>query len=81
MDENQEMQQAKVEDPNLRKCVICTKAIPERPYQAKSVRTCSPGCAKRLAVQEHPDIEIRSLHLARATSNHKEPSNEDHEED
>ena len=53
MDENPEGQQ--VEDPNLRKCAICTKSIPERPYQAKSARACSPGCAKTLAAREHPE--------------------------
>lgn len=58
MDENPEGQQ--VEDPNLRKCAICTKSIPERPYQAKSVRACSPNCAKLLAVREHPDIDSSS---------------------
>ena len=58
-------------DENLRKCAICNQPILVRPYQAKTVRTCSPGCARRLAVQEHPDIEIRSLHLLK--QNNPEP--------
>lgn len=52
MDEHPEQQT----EENLRKCAICNRGIPERPYQAQSVRTCSPGCAKLLAVREHPDI-------------------------
>jgi hypothetical protein len=44
------------------KCAVCGKGIPRRPYQSKSVRACSPGCAKLLAVSEHPDIETRSSH-------------------
>jgi hypothetical protein len=56
MDEHPEQQT----EENLRKCAICNRGIPERPYQAQSVRTCSPGCAKLLAVREHPDIDSGS---------------------
>lgn len=48
------------DDPNLRKCAVCNLPIPERPYQAKSARVCSPSCAKLLAVREHPDIDSSS---------------------
>jgi len=46
--------------PDERPCAICNKGIPDRPYQAQSVRTCSPSCAKLLAVREHPDIDSSS---------------------
>lgn len=41
----------------LRDCAVCGAAIPARPHQADSARACQPSCAKRLAVQEHPDID------------------------
>lgn len=65
-----------------RRCSVCSQSIPDRPYQAKTARACSPVCARRLAVQEHPDIEIRSLHLL---NQQNEPetvggNHEDHED-
>jgi hypothetical protein len=40
-----------------RRCEVCEKSIPPRPYQASTVRACSPTCAKVLAASEHPDID------------------------
>jgi len=41
-------------------CAVCGHMIPPRPYQAKTARTCSPVCAKTLAVREHPeDVDVR----------------------
>lgn len=42
---------------NVCDCVVCGEPVPVRPYQASTVRTCAPACAKVLAVREHPDIE------------------------
>ncbi len=41
----------------LRNCAICGNPVTHRKYQDDSARVCSPGCAKTLAVREHPDIE------------------------
>jgi hypothetical protein len=35
-------------------CAVCGHPVPARPYQAPTARTCSPTCAKRLALREHP---------------------------
>jgi hypothetical protein len=59
MDETPE-EKAVEQQPVGRNCAVCNLPIPERPYQAKSVRTCSPSCAKLLAVREHPDIDSSS---------------------
>jgi len=40
----------------LRDCAICGKPVLRRPYQSSAARACSPGCARALAVQEHPDL-------------------------
>ena len=37
-------------------CKICSDPIPDRPYQKQSARCCSPGCARRLAYNENPNI-------------------------
>jgi len=41
----------------LRACAICDQPVLARAYQDNSARTCSPSCARELAVQEHPDLE------------------------
>lgn len=38
-------------------CEVCGEPVPRRKYQSPKARTCSPACAKILAVREHPDIE------------------------
>jgi hypothetical protein len=41
----------------LRDCAVCGGAIVAKSHQADSARACQPSCAKRLAVQEHPEID------------------------
>ncbi len=41
----------------LRDCEVCREPVPRRRDQADTARTCSPACAKALAVKEHPEIE------------------------
>ena len=38
-------------------CAVCGVQVPRKRYQAPTARTCSPACARVLAVREHPDIE------------------------
>jgi len=38
-------------------CAVCGNPVPVRAHQAPSARACSPGCAKALAVREHPDLQ------------------------
>ena len=42
----------------LRDCAVCGAPIPVRPHQDDSARTDKPACAKRLAMQEHPEINV-----------------------
>ncbi len=38
-------------------CAVCGEPVPVRPYQAPTARTCSPNCAKVLALREDPDLQ------------------------
>jgi hypothetical protein len=38
-------------------CAVCGNPVPDRPYQAITVRVCSPQCAKALAYRENPELE------------------------
>jgi hypothetical protein len=53
----------------LRDCAMCGEPVIARPYQSDEARTCTPVCAKELALKEHPDIDAkrntRLLKLAR----------------
>ena len=40
----------------LRDCEVCGDPVFAKKYQSDAVRVCSPGCAQRLAVKEHPDL-------------------------
>ena len=40
----------------LRDCEVCGEPVFAKKYQSDAVRVCSPGCAQRLAVKEHPDL-------------------------
>jgi hypothetical protein len=40
----------------LRDCTICGAPILPKAHQSNAARACSPMCAHRLAVREHPDI-------------------------
>jgi recombinational DNA repair protein (RecF pathway) len=40
----------------LRDCAICGEPVPARAYQSSAARTCSPHCARALAVREHPEL-------------------------
>ena len=60
--------------PNkLRDCSICAEPVVDRPFQDRSARTCSPRCAQRLAIQEHPELDLardkRERKLARLFDN------------
>ena len=37
-------------------CAVCGDPVYDRPHQDRTARTCGPGCARKLAVQEHPEI-------------------------
>jgi hypothetical protein len=39
----------------LRNCAVCGAPIESRRYQDDSARACGPGCAKTLAMREHPE--------------------------
>jgi len=38
-------------------CAICGAPVYDRKYQMKDARTCGPSCARKLADQEHPDLQ------------------------
>lgn len=38
-------------------CHVCGEPVHVRPYQAPTARTCSPPCAKVLAIRENPDLQ------------------------
>jgi hypothetical protein len=40
-------------------CAVCGEPVQRRKYQADTARVCSPPCARRLAVLEHPDIDVK----------------------
>ena len=42
----------------IRDCAVCGKPVIARPLQANSARACSPGCARMLAMREHPDLRL-----------------------
>jgi hypothetical protein len=42
----------------LRDCAVCGDPVYDRPHQDPSARACGPACAKRLAVQEHPELNL-----------------------
>jgi hypothetical protein len=43
----------------LRDCQVCGNPVFAKKYQKDSCRVCSPACAHRLAVKEHPDLGPR----------------------
>ncbi len=52
----------------LRDCAVCGAPIPARPNQADSVRACGPGCAKALAMREHPEINAVDARASGSTN-------------